>query len=578
MSEYNTLNNARQLVAKGFKVFPVHGVVDEGECTCEDGALCSKPGKHPKVIGWQRAASNDPRRIEQWNWDDTNVGILADGFLIIDCDGFDGMEAWEKHQIWEEEDGNLSPPTYIVKTGSGLHQYYLAEQIIGPKVGVIDSVDIRAGQSYVIGPGSVHANGQRYKVIHDREIAPAPEWMYSFAKGRRKDGVAEYENALELTNVGEGGRDNYLTKIAGVFRKRGATESEILAILRIRNTQVCQPPLPDSDLERIAHSIAQKEPDYDLLAAMVAEEKRHEKATVTDMLTFRQLMDLPEPSWVIHDVWPEGGVNVLFGEPGSRKSFLALDWALHRATGRPWHGRAVKKGRVLYVAAEGVYGMGARAQAWAEHHGVDDVPSFVMKKGAYNLLEEETFKWLRELIVNSDIDLIIYDTLRKSMTGGDENSTIEVGIMMSRLEELSVDLGTDSLLIHHTNRSGAMRGSSAILGDAYNVMELRVARGSHRLKPHKFKDAPDSWELELDFAEVAGSLVVTGATAARDDGEAVGANEQRENIETVVHLIQTLGRTQQQAAEELGISQATVSRLWRQRQMDTYVEEQQNGE
>ena len=35
------------------------------------------------------------------------------------------------------------------------------------------------------------------------------------------------------------------------------------------------------------------------------------------------------------------------------KTFLLLDLALHIASGRPWNGRAVDKGRVLYIAAEG---------------------------------------------------------------------------------------------------------------------------------------------------------------------------------------------------------------------------------
>ncbi len=558
---YDNLDNALDLASSGFAVFPVWGVTDEGHCTCTDGETCTNPGKHPVSYGWQRASTRDADRIRDWEWRNRNIGVHAKDWFIVDCDSIQAEERFAEY--CDEEDTN--DRTYCVRTGKGIHFYYQDERLSGPKVGVSEGIDIRAGASYVLGPGSRHANGTWYEVVSPGVPIPAADWMYTWAKGRRSDGAEEYDNALARTEVGEGGRDNYLTSVAGVFRRRGAEEQELLAVLRLRNAAVCRPPLPDDDLVRIARSIAEKTPDFDLIEAAVAQEKREERATSSDIIDIFTLLDLPEPSYVIDEVWPEGGVNVLYGDPGTYKSFLALDWALCRATGTPWFDRAVRQGNVLYVAAEGVFGMGARAEAWFESRGVDAgraAESFFMKKGAYNLLDDETYGYIRQVILTGDIDLIVYDTLRKSMTGGDENNTVEVGIMMSRLEDLSVELGTDSLLIHHTNRGGSVRGSSAIVGDAYNMWKLRRHQGRTLLTPEKFKDAPDGWELRLTLDSCASSLVVTDVSESENEAEA--ANTARDALRQdhirVIELRRE-GASFREIEEQTGVSRTTIGRI-----------------
>src|SRR2546422_8198989 len=41
--------------------------------------------------------------------------------------------------------------------------------------------------------------------------------------------------------------------------------------------------------------------------------------------------------------------TTLFRSSGGGKTFVSLDWALCIATGKPWRGRAVKRGPVVYV-------------------------------------------------------------------------------------------------------------------------------------------------------------------------------------------------------------------------------------
>jgi hypothetical protein len=55
---------------------------------------------------------------------------------------------------------------------------------------------------------------------------------------------------------------------------------------------------------------------------------------------------------------------VIYGEPGSGKTFWVLDLCLHVADGRQWCDRAVEQGAVIYLAPEG--GAGIRIAAARE--------------------------------------------------------------------------------------------------------------------------------------------------------------------------------------------------------------------
>lgn len=57
--------------------------------------------------------------------------------------------------------------------------------------------------------------------------------------------------------------------------------------------------------------------------------------------------------WLIKRTLPQKGVALIYGHPSSGKSFLALDIAMHVALGWDWNGLRVRKGLVVYVAAEG---------------------------------------------------------------------------------------------------------------------------------------------------------------------------------------------------------------------------------
>ena len=75
----------------------------------------------------------------------------------------------------------------------------------------------------------------------------------------------------------------------------------------------------------------------------------------------------------------------LVGEAASYKSFIAMDIAFSVATGRPWQGRTVQRGSVLYAAAEGAHTVRDRHYAWRIDRGCDDTHSCRFVTEAINL-------------------------------------------------------------------------------------------------------------------------------------------------------------------------------------------------
>ncbi|OLT27763.1 hypothetical protein BJF83_17420 [Nocardiopsis sp. CNR-923] len=78
---------------------------------------------------------------------------------------------------------------------------------------------------------------------------------------------------------------------------------------------------------------------------------------------------LPPPAPLIDGVLYLDSLSWLHGKPGHGKSFVALDWAAHIASGIAWQDRDTTRGPVLYLVAEGTSGMAERKRAWEAEHG-----------------------------------------------------------------------------------------------------------------------------------------------------------------------------------------------------------------
>jgi len=76
--------------------------------------------------------------------------------------------------------------------------------------------------------------------------------------------------------------------------------------------------------------------------------------------------------WIIEDFLLANSLTSLYGPSGSLKSFFAIDLALTIACGRSaadcdtFLGKAIKSGKVMYLAGEGIEGIRGRVEAWQD--------------------------------------------------------------------------------------------------------------------------------------------------------------------------------------------------------------------
>ena len=79
---------------------------------------------------------------------------------------------------------------------------------------------------------------------------------------------------------------------------------------------------------------------------------------------------LPAMRWAVKDLIVLGGITLLFGAAKNGKSFVAISIACAVMAGVPWCGFSTRKLRVLYVGAEGFFGLLRREAAWSKVRSV----------------------------------------------------------------------------------------------------------------------------------------------------------------------------------------------------------------
>lgn len=166
----------------GFRVIGLHAIVG-GKCSCEDED-CQLAGKHPRVRSWQYTPVWDDEQIdgmESMGHFKTGYGVLmGSDLVVIDVDSRNGgVESWSR---FAEDYPSVSSCGLIVETGSGggsKHLYFRAPEGVAllRHLKEYPGLDFQSGNCFVVGPGSLHRSGKRYKIVHGSidEIFPLPD-------------------------------------------------------------------------------------------------------------------------------------------------------------------------------------------------------------------------------------------------------------------------------------------------------------------------------------------------------------------------------------------------------------------
>jgi hypothetical protein len=288
-------------------------------------------------------------------------------------------------------------------------------------------------------------------------------------------------------------------------------------------------------------------------------------------VTLAELENLPHPDPLIDGVVDAGTVTMLSGPFSTGKSFIALDWALSIASGTSWLGHDVRKGRVLYVSAEGAHGQAKRVRAWKLDRGpgakTDD--NFSMIINPVQLGDPDHLAVLLEDA--RDYDVIVIDTVARCSVGLEENSARDMGQFIDalyKLRDAREECGTTVIVVHHTgHEKSRARGSSALPAgvDCAFITEADDPHTLVTLRSVKRKDGPPPAPVSMHLAEVGDSVVIEEVESEFAEAYKAGADHAKVRADKEQALLDWLSQnewpTERAVAQTLGMPRSSLQRL-----------------
>lgn len=213
----------------------------------------------------------------------------------------------------------------------------------------------------------------------------------------------------------------------------------------------------------------------------------------------------PAPSYYVQGLIPMADLVVFYGDSGSGKSFVVTDMMLAIARGEPWRGLKTRKGRVVYIVAEGSGGYALRLKAYSLHHNVDleGVPFGVMAATPNLLVKGDIDAVVAAIRAIGGADIVVFDTLAQVTPGANENSAEDMGLAIANARAIGGAVGGMAVLIHHSGKdaSKGARGWSGLRAAADAQVEIiRLENGLRVIQTTKQKDGKDDgrWGFRLE--------------------------------------------------------------------------------
>jgi hypothetical protein len=241
-----------------------------------------------------------------------------------------------------------------------------------------------------------------------------------------------------------------------------------------------------------------------------------------------------------------------------------LHLALCIATGRPYRGHKVEQGSVAYIMAEGSAGLKKRLAAWRKHHQVEKLDNFYALTHSVQLNDPELRAHLDLAIerIPGDVKLLIIDTLARSVSGLDENSSADMTRFIGYVDEIRQRRGLCVVPVHHAGWNESHERGSTVIGDAADWI-CKVSRDEEQVivKTEKVKDDELPRTIRLDKIPIdgTGSIILQEA-----EEEAISDDLVDAIIRIVKHHKEITERELLSNLEERNVktSQNTVKSRW----------------
>lgn len=200
----------------GMRLFPVHGI-ENGKCTCGRECGPKNAGKHPRIVDWQKEATDEILKLLKWwdRWPNANIGAVTgekSNVFVVDIDNWDA---------WNELNMQLPETLTYTTAGSGQHYWfeYPENQLITNSRGSLPlGIDIRGTGGFVILPPSKTMKGE-YRDLQERDIVSAPQWLLDALSVSEPDatGLVEEKELKGFSELDAATQARYKRYVKGVI-------------------------------------------------------------------------------------------------------------------------------------------------------------------------------------------------------------------------------------------------------------------------------------------------------------------------------------------------------------------------
>lgn len=508
------LDAALRYAGLGLSVFPCCQPQHVGSGLLHSRS-CTSPGKRPYIPTAPEPARGEWKEFQERRatadevraWYDRdprlNVGCAlgsVSGVIGIDVDALDGEET-----LAAFAQGDL-PETWEFRTGKDVGRRLLYRLPEGARVltqsfkragGAAEILKFMSDGSQTVMPPSVHPSGAIYAWVPGRgpgeiELADAPAWLLAPTKSDAKP----FQPEADDTAIEEGGRNQYLTRLAGAMRRVGADGEAIYAALSSMNERRMSPALEDREVRSVARSVSRYRPEAQaVFAAPVTPEPG--AAALWRFKWAHELADHDaETEWVWEGFIPAGGITLLSALWKAGKTTLLVQLLKALGTGGTFLDLPVKPVKVLYVTEEMEKHWSRRRVKvpLADHIGFHIQP-FAAKPDVDSWLA-----FIGQIVLdvkNEGFGLVVFDTLSEMWPVKKENDAGEVQTALAPLRQIT-KAGAALLLVHHLTKAGGgnftgSRGSGVISSFPDIIMEM-----SHNLKRRRKGEDEEPEEEPVD--------------------------------------------------------------------------------
>jgi hypothetical protein len=294
-------------------------------------------------------------------------------------------------------------------------------------------------------------------------VAAWPQWFLDLCRKPEPEPTAETFGG----KVRHPYRHRHLFSLAGTMRKRGMSDAAVLAALRAENQAVCEPPLSDAEVTKIAAGIKRypagegapgEEPSPGqgsrLLVALSLEEFLAHKFPPREPIL---------APWLVRQ-----SLVMIYAWRGVGKTYFALEVAYAVATGGEFLGwKAPKPRKVLYLDGE-MPGALMQKRLASIVAASERGPAPGMLKIVNPDLQGSFMPDLATLggqaaienVLEADTDLIVVDSISALVRRGGRENEAESWLTASEWAIWKRSQGLSILFNHHAGKDGEQRGTS----------------------------------------------------------------------------------------------------------------------